>query len=258
MRKKAPPSRQLVLAALCCSLLRQGGDALPPAVGGLGWTPRAMPGEHARKVFLVLGGRVTESEHSAGAHMPWTPRGVAQAWRVAAPQMDMGDIEQPWQWNAERHDDEPDYSAGDEESQDAFVSSDVECDTVPGPAPMSPKLTLVQSAAGMSVYSVVYAVVLAHSAAQRFARSILITVASLAGSPFRAAIAATSAAVELCWTGKAAPSTPGAELAKLSQQHRQRLFQRDGTLYEAPQHISDCTQDSDSRFTTPATSSSTR
>ena len=56
MKIKAP--RQLVLAALCCALLQQGGDALPPGVGGLGWAPRAMPGEGAFAV-LVLRGRET-------------------------------------------------------------------------------------------------------------------------------------------------------------------------------------------------------
>ena len=106
--------------------------------------------------------------------MPWTPRGVAHAWRVAAPQVDVGNNEQPWQWQAERHereyDDEP--SAGDDESdQDGFVSSsDVECDDAvydaAGATAKSPKLTLAQSAAGLSVYSVVYAAVLAHSAAK--------------------------------------------------------------------------------------------
>ena len=60
------------------------------------------------------------------------------------------------------------------------------------------------------------------TALQRFARSMLVAVASLAGSPFRAAVAVTSAAVELCCAaGKAAtaaPTTPDAELAQLSQQ----------------------------------------
>ena len=190
-----------------------------------------------------------------GAHIPWTPRGVAQAWRVAAPQ-------HPWQWNQEGQYDEPDYSSeqGDSDGHEAFLDADAGAEEQSG---HSPKLTLAQSAAGMSVYSVVYAVVLAHSAAQRFVRAMLYSAASWAGSPFRVAMAASAAAVELCWRAKAAPLRTDEELAQLSQQHRERLLRRDGVLHEAPLHSSDDLELTpasahSSLMTTPVTSSSSQ
>lgn len=159
----------------------------------------------------------------------------------------------PWQWDREGQDDEPEYSSepGESDGDEAFLGA--------GAGAEDTKLTLAQSAAGMSVYSVVYAVVLAHSAAQRFVRAVLYTAASWAGSPFRVAVAASAAAVELCWRTKAAPLRTDAQLEQLSQQHRERLLRRDGVLHEAPLHSSDdllAPDSAQSSHMTPVTSSS--
>ena len=167
--------------------------------------------------------------------VPWTPRGVAQAWRIAAPQVDLAGARNPFAWEdavagEEAGEEESDFdSAPDshESLEDAEAAADA-------PAPAS-KLTLAEDAIGLSVFSVVYSVMLANQAAQRLVRALVCMIASWASSPVRLLWTAASAAAGRCHTAaSAAARDTAAELELLSQQHRDRLLRRDGVLHEAP------------------------
>ena len=92
---------------------------------------------------------------------PWTPRGVAQAWRVAAPPQEIN----PFQWTPHTQaEDEGEGGnvfpapAGEESDFDSVLewegSEWVGGGLVCTPTTPSYKLALAQNAAGMSVYSV--------------------------------------------------------------------------------------------------------
>ena len=227
-------SPRAALAWVACTTLAHSATAIVPGAAGAGtglaWGARgAVPGPVA---------------------LPWTPRGVAHAWRVAAPQVDdVAGARNPFAWGdaeADAEESEFDITPNSQESGDAEAAEHA-------PAPAS-KLTLAEDAIGLSVFSVVYSVMLANEAAQRVARGFVYMMASLACSPVRMLWTAAFAVAGRCRGATAAAARDTAsELDLLSRKHRDRLLKRDGVLHEAPRAPREHAH-SDS-FSTPLSSS---
>jgi hypothetical protein len=223
-------SPRAALAWVACTTLAHSATAIVPGAG-LAWGAR---------------GAVT-----GPAAVPWTPRGVAHAWRVAAPQVDdVAGARNPFAWaDAEadaEEESEFDVSPNSHESGDAEAAEHV-------PVPAS-KLTLAEDAIGLSVFSVVYSVMLANEAAQRFARGLVYMMASLACSPVRLLRTAAFAVAGRCrGAASAAARDTASELDLLSREHRDRLLKRDGILHEAPRAPRE--QAHSDSFSTPLSSS---
>jgi len=116
---------------------------------------------------------------------------------------------------------------------------------------------LAQDAAGLSVYSVVYSVVLANAAVQSFVRGLLWMIAKWVASPARLMWFVVSTVEARYRTSVAAHRSAADELELLSQQNRERLLRRDGVLHHAPTPISDDNTHSSNPFSTPILASST-
>ena len=205
-----------------------------------------------------------ESSHvfrigTGGGQVPWTPRGVAQAWRVAA--SPDGHLDDGAGYHNPFHD-----SAGEDSEVDSASVSELQTplpdlaeitDARAAEVPKSYRLTLAQDAAGLSVYSVVYSVVLANAAVQSFVRGLLWMIAKWVASPARLMWFVVSTVEARYRTSVAAHRSAADELELLSQQNRERLLRRDGVLHHAPTPISDDNTHSSNPFSTPILASST-